>query len=172
MMPLPTAWIAAAALAVGAAGGYAVAAKVAATETAQAESRRMQCEQARAEEARAAAENTAALLARAQDAESSAAARMAALRAAYDRKIEETRREIYRLSAGRECLSGALRLRLNRAIAGDDLPQSPGGADPADAEPADDSTVAAWALDAARLYDECRARIDAIRRWDELTHGR
>jgi hypothetical protein len=34
-----------------------------------------------------------------------------------------------------------------------------------------DADIAGWILDAASLYEQCRARLDAIRRWDELTHG-
>ncbi|RPE72523.1 hypothetical protein EDC62_0214 [Tibeticola sediminis] len=171
MIPLPTVWIAAAALAAGAAGGYALASKVSASETAQAEARLARCEAGRAEDARAAAERTAALLARAQDADRAAAEKLAAQKAAFDKRLKEVRREIYSLSTGRECLSGALRLRLNRAIAGaDDLPARPGGADPAAPEPADDTAVAQWIANAASAYDDCRARIDAIRHWDEVTH--
>ncbi len=180
MMPLPAAWIAAAALAAGAAGGYWAASKVGAGKTAQAEARRMQCEQTRAEEARAAAEKSAALLARAQDAEAAAAARLAAWRAAHEKTLQETRRDLYRLTTGRECLSGPVRLRLNAAIAAGGLPASPGAADPAAAAPAADSgelaatdgDVAGWALDAARQYGECLARIDAIRQWDDVINGR
>lgn len=152
--------------------GYRLAESSMAADVARAEHRRMQCEQYRERDARAAAEKTAALLSKARQAEADAAARLAAAQADARRKIEETRREIYRLSTGRECLSGALRLRLNSAIAADDLPKGSGGADPAAAAAADDTAVAAWALDVARLYDDCRARIDAISAWDEVTHGR
>ncbi len=161
--------------------GYRLAESSMAADVAQAEQRRMQCEQTRAEEAMAAAQKNAALLARAQDAEAQAASRMAAARAAHEKNLQETRREIYRLTADRECLSAAVRLRLNAAIAASDgLPARAAAADPEHAEPAADSgeriatdaDIAGWALDAARQYDECRARIDAIRHWDEVTHGR
>jgi cell division protein FtsB len=35
-----------------------------------------------------------------------------------------------------------------------------------------DTDLAGWILDAASLYEACRARIDALRQWDEVTHGR
>jgi prophage endopeptidase len=35
-----------------------------------------------------------------------------------------------------------------------------------------DTDLAVWILDAASLYEACRARIDALRQWDEVTHGR
>jgi hypothetical protein len=35
-----------------------------------------------------------------------------------------------------------------------------------------DTDLAGWILDAASLYEQCRARIDALRQWDEVTHGR
>lgn len=147
---------------------------------AQGEARLAECNAAREADARAAAEKTAALFARAQEAEAEAAARLAAEQAAADRRLKETRREIYRLASGRECLSGALRLRLNAALAADDVPAAAGGAldaaagsagDPGDGRASTDAIVAGWIVEAARLYDACRARIDALRHWDEVTHG-
>jgi len=36
-----------------------------------------------------------------------------------------------------------------------------------------DTDIAGWILDAASLYEQCRARIDAIRQWDdEVSRGR
>jgi cell division protein FtsB len=35
-----------------------------------------------------------------------------------------------------------------------------------------DADLAGWILDAAGLYEACRARIDALRQWDEVTHDR
>jgi len=35
-----------------------------------------------------------------------------------------------------------------------------------------DADIAGWILDVASLYEACRARIDALRQWDEVTHGR
>lgn len=172
MMPLPSLWPWALVAIASAVGGYAVAAKVGAGETARAEARRIECERARERDARAAAEAAARLLARAQDAEGAAAAKLAAARAAQEAKLKETRHEIHRLAAGRECLSGALRLRLNAAIdAADGLPARAGDADPAVAAAADDTGVAQWIIDAAGRYDDCRARIDALRQWDAVTFG-
>jgi hypothetical protein len=34
-----------------------------------------------------------------------------------------------------------------------------------------DADVAGWIIDAASLYEQCRARIDAIRQWDAVTNG-
>lgn len=33
-----------------------------------------------------------------------------------------------------------------------------------------DTDIAGWIIDAAALYEQCRARIDAIRQWDEMTN--
>jgi hypothetical protein len=35
-----------------------------------------------------------------------------------------------------------------------------------------DTDIAGWILEVASLYEQCRARIDAIRRWDEMTFGK
>jgi hypothetical protein len=36
-----------------------------------------------------------------------------------------------------------------------------------------DADLAVWILDAAALYEQCRARLDALRQWnDEVSHGR
>lgn len=190
MIPLPSFAPLILAAAIGAAAGYGLAAKLGAAQTAQVQAQLARCEQGRADDARAAAEATAAVLARAQDAEAQAARRLAAAEAATRKKIEETRRDVYPLTTGRECLSAAVRLRLNAAIAADRLPAGAGDAafaasgSSADSilpspagrwaggEGATDADVAGWALDAAALYGECRARIDAIREWDEVTHGR
>lgn len=167
--------------AAGAAGAWQVASWRADAAVAKADARRSQCEQARAEDARAAAAKTAELLARAQHAEADAARRLAAQKAAFDRRVQEVRRDIHRLSSGSDCLAPRLRLRLNAAIAsGGELPESAGdaaraapgpAADPG-GEAATDADIAGWALDVARLYEDCRARIAAIGRWDEVTHGR
>lgn len=180
MIPLPSFATLLIAAALGAAIGYGLAEKVSAVGTAQAKEALARCEHGRAESARAAAERAAALLARAQDAEAQAAARLDAQKAAFEHRLKEVRREIYSLSSGRECLSGALRLRINAALtAAERLPAPAGALAPAPAEPAADSghgatdaDLAGWILDAGRLYEDCRARIDAIREWDEVTHGR
>lgn len=84
-------------------------------------------------------------------------------------------------TAGRCGLSTAAVGLLDRAIGdGGNLPEGagePAGADAASsadaARPAaSEAAIAGWMGDAIARYDECRARIDAIRRWDEVTHGR
>jgi len=83
---------------------------------------------------------------------------------------------------GRPCLSADARGLLHQSPAfGLKLPSTSGGAAPAttastanSGEPAGDSTdadIAGWILDAAALYEQCRARIDALRQWDEVTNG-
>lgn len=147
------------------------------------DNRGAQCEQLIQSQERQRAQEAAAALAKAQEAAFVAAQSLTAQRAAASQRLKEARREINRLAAGRECLSGALRVRISDAAAGatDNLPEGPGAAARAAAEPASDpghgiastdADVAAWALDVASAYDECRARIDAIRQWDQVTHGR
>lgn len=161
-----------------------------------------QCRAASAESQRRAAEEAAARLSAAENAARKAQAELSRREAAFQVKLKEVRSEIYSFSSGRECLSGPLRLRLNAAIAADSVPARAPGADPAAAAPATDpihpsphgigattppspsgrgavgeggstdADIAAWILDAASLYEQCRARIDAIRAWDEVTHGR
>ena len=168
----------------GFAGGYALAGRLAEGRIAKAEARRIECEHARERERREAAEQAAQLLARAQDAEAEAARRLAQAQAATRQRLEDARREVFALATGRPCLSDAVRLRLNAAIAAaDGLPAGAGGAADAAAEPAaaaghgdgarisTDADVAGWALDAAALYEQCRARLDAIRHWDAMTFG-
>lgn len=168
----------------GFAGGYALAGRLAEGRLAQMEARRIECEQARERERREAAEQAAQLLARAQDAEAQAARRLAAADAATRTRLEDARRDVFALTHGRPCLSDAVRLRLNAAIAAaSELPAGAGGAADAAAEPAaaaghgdgarisTDADVAGWALDAAALYEQCRARLDAIRHWDAMTFG-
>lgn len=153
--------------------GYKLADTLADARVAQIEERRMECEHARAADARAAADKAAALLARAQDAEAQAAHQIAQQQQTFDKRLKEVRSEISKLATGRECLSGPLRLRINSAIAAaDPVSEGAGHADAAHAAAADDTAVADWITDAVRLYDDCRSRIDAIRRWDEVTYGR
>lgn len=163
----------------GFAGGYALAGRLADGRIAEANARRIECEHAREADARAAAEQTAALLAQAQAAETQAAARLAAAQAAADRRIRETRREMERLATGRECIAAPLRLRLNAAIgAADHVPQAAGdaldaaaesSADTGNGRASTDADIAGWIVEAAGLYEQCRARLDAIRHWDALT---
>lgn len=139
------------------------------------QARLMQCEQERERDARSAAERAAALLRQSEHAQAQAAAELASAERRIQQRLQGARHDINRLATGRECLAGALRLRLNAAIdpaAAGELPESSGAAAAAAAEPADDTAVARWAIDAIERYDACRERIDAIRRWDEVTHGR
>src|SRR5690606_1643917 len=97
--------------------------------------------------------------------------------AAANRKLKEA---LYGLPTAAECgLSGPARGLLNRALdpAAAPMPTDTGGAAGTAAAPAADpgateADIAGWAADAIALYGECRARIDAIRQWDEVTHGR
>ncbi|GAB4173784.1 MAG: hypothetical protein Fur0039_15360 [Rhodocyclaceae bacterium] len=162
------------------------------------------CRAASADFQRRASEEAAARLAAADAAARAAQAELSRREAAYRARLKETRDEIYRLSTGRECLSGPLRLRINSAIGADPVPARAGEPDRAAAQPAADPILhppsgresggeghppspsgrgaggegatdvdlAGWILDAAALYGQCRARIDAIRQWDEVTHGR
>lgn len=86
-------------------------------------------------------------------------------------------------TTGRPCLSSAARGLLQQSPAfGLKLPTTTGSALAAPAAAAADSgqsssdstdtDIAGWVLDAAALFEQCRARIDAIRQWDEMTHGR
>lgn len=94
---------------------------------------------------------------------------------------EDLRRDLAATTSGRACLSADARRVLHRAPAFAAAVPAP-AAGPAAAGPAaaadpgerasTDADIAGWALDAAALYEQCRARIDAIRRWDEVTHGR
>lgn len=191
MMPSFSLWLAALVLTASAAAGLSW--KITA---AHAELRRMECVQAREVERREAAEASANLYRRAESAETQAAHTLAAVRAETQRKLKESQREIARLSSGRECLSGALRLHLNTTLATDGLPTGSGAAAGSAADVAADSGdvasastlslgergqnaagasdggIAQWVLDAAAQYGDCRARLDAIRQWDEVTHGR
>jgi hypothetical protein len=153
------------------AAGYGLKARLAQAEIARLEA-------THAQEREAAARAAADRLAKSDAANRKLQAELTRRETAFNRRLKEAKHEIDSLSTGRECLPGALRLRINAAIAGDDVPASAaatnGSAAAAAADPggATDREIADWALEAARLYDACRARIDAIREWDEATHGR
>ncbi|MDW8400043.1 MAG: hypothetical protein RMK90_15950 [Acetobacteraceae bacterium] len=132
-------------------------------------------------ERRARAQAALALHQRAQAAAAEAARQLAAQQTRFERRLQETRHALYRLADGRECLSARLRLRLNAALAADELsapagepahPPAEPAADPGHGQASTDADLAAWVLDAAALYHACRGRIDALRQWDEATHGR
>jgi len=184
---IPSSWIlgGAAVLVAIASGtiGYKIADELADARVAQAEKRRMECEHARTMDAKRAAEETAAMLTRALDAERKAAAAMAAKRRYNDRLKEMRKHEIPKLANGNGCMSGALRVQLNTAIAEDNaVSQSATDAvgaaasaasDTSNGAGATDADVAVWVIDAASLYGECRSRLDAIRQWDkEVADGR
>jgi hypothetical protein len=82
------------------------------------------------------------------------------------------RHDLQTATTGRPCLSADARSVLQQSPAfGLKLPPATSGAtsaapsvseDPGDSTDAD---VAAWIIDAAALYEQCRARIDALRDW-------
>jgi prophage endopeptidase len=103
--------------------------------------------------------------------------------AELDATTRRLRHELSTATTGRPCLSHAARGLLHQSPAfGLKLPATTGGPASADATPAadpgeragdsTDTDIAWWILDAAALYEQCRARIDALRQWDEVTHGR
>lgn len=170
--PWPMLAVAAVCLASGFAGGYALKDRLADAEIA-----RLQA--AHAAQQQAAAEDAARRLAAAQDAERAA---VHALQATKNRLTDTQRRlkeTLYGLPTADRCgLSGPARGLLNAAIADAGGLPAPAG-EPAhtdagaSADPgADEAGVGSWIADAIALYGECRARIDAIRQWDEVTHGR
>lgn len=170
--PWPMLAVAAVCLASGFAGGYALKGRLADADIA-----RLQA--AHAAQRQAAAEDAARRLAAAQDAERAA---VHALQATKTRLTDTQRRlkgTLYGLPTADRCgLSGSARGLLNAAIA------APGGLPEAASEPAradaessadpgaTEADIAGWAADAIALYGECRARLDALREWDEVTHGR
>jgi hypothetical protein len=88
------------------------------------------------------------------------------------------RHELSTATTGRPCLSADARGLLQQSPAfGLKLPEATGGASSANAATSadtgvsTDADIAGWVLDAATLYEQCRARIDAIRQWDEVTNG-
>lgn len=131
--------------------------------------------QASAERARAEA------IARARSADAAAITDLQQRLARATATTEDLRRDLAATTSGRACLSADARRVLHRAPAFAAPVPAP-AAGPAAAGPAaaadpgerasTDADIAGWALDAAALYEQCRARIDAIRRWDEVTHGR
>lgn len=136
------------------------------------------CRAASAELQRRAAEESAQRLAAAQAAEAAAVRTLHATKtrlAAAEKRLKES---LHALPTAQSCgLSGAARGLLNARLAASDLPESAAGPDQPAAEPATDPGVSeaelgGWISEAISAYDECRARIDAIRQWDEVTHGR
>ncbi|TCS70691.1 hypothetical protein EDC61_11418 [Sulfuritortus calidifontis] len=187
MIPLTTPWpaIAAALVCVGAgfASGYALNGRLNEGRIARAEAATAQCRAEAAESQRRAAEEAAARLAAAQDAERRAVHALHATQARLAATEKRLKESLYALPTAQSCgLSGAARgllnARLGAAGAGD-LPARAAGPAPAAAESAADpgepvreADLGAWIAEAIGAYDDCRARIDAIRHWDEVTHGR
>lgn len=187
MIPLPTPTLLAAALAaaIGFACGYALKGRLDDGAIARAEAAVAQCRAASADFQRRAAEDAAARLAAAQDAERQAVHALHATQsrlAATEKRLKES---LYALPTAQSCgLSGAARGLLNASIvAGDDLPARASEPDAAAAQPAADpgepvteADLGGWIAAAISAYDECRARIDAIRQWDVdvsgVAHGR
>jgi hypothetical protein len=86
------------------------------------------------------------------------------------------RNDIKTATTGRTCLSADARGLLQQSPAfGVKLPSSSGGVAPAhaaattDTNDSTDTDVATWIVDAADLYEQCRARIDALIEWDNST---
>lgn len=140
---------------------------------------RMQAVQA--EQARAAAEESARRLAQSQAAERDAVLALQETRRRLSAAEQRVKGDMYALPSASDCgLSAAARGMLNRAITsgGDAVPEGagePAGAAAAvagDSGGSSESAVGGWIAGAVSAYDECRARIDAIRRWDEVTYGR
>ncbi len=113
-------------------------------------------------------------LARAQAAEQEAVHALHATRARLRETQGRLKDAIYSLDPGRCGLSGPARGLLNDAIAtgGAGLPARAAESAGAAAAPAADSgdagerDLAIWIADAIGRYEECRARLDAIRAWD------
>jgi hypothetical protein len=118
---------------------------------------------------------------------------------ALDATNRRLRNDIKTATTGRPCLSSAARGLLQQSPAfGTTVPKDTGSPASTPAAPATysllpspsgrgaggegreaggegdttDTDLAQWILDAAGLYEQCRARIDALRQWDEVTHGR
>ena len=115
----------------------------------------------------------------AQKAADAAIAQRDARIAELDATTRRLRHDLASVTTGRPCLSPAARGLLQQSPAfGLKLPTATGSAASAPAAPAadpgdsTDTDIAGWIIDAADLYEQCRARIDALRQWDEVTHGR
>lgn len=165
----------------GFASGYALKGVLDGGRIARAEAQVEQCQRAREADARAAAEEAARRLSAAQSAERRAQLELQATKEKLhdtDRKLKQALSRAAR--ADRVCLSADTRRMLDDARgAADRVPETAGqpasnpaaaAADPGGS--ASERAIAEWVADAIRLYGECRARIDAIRRWDEETHGK
>jgi hypothetical protein len=98
------------------------------------------------------------------------------LQGKIDQLRQEAQRAIVTKTTGRACFDSAALGVLGHAPGIALVPQAPGGAvaahgaaaSAADAEPAyaSDTQVASWAIDAAALYETCRARLDKLIDWN------
>lgn len=137
--------------------------------------------QQQAEREAAAQRAAAQKLAAAQEAERAALHALHATRARLDATNKRLREALHGLPTSGRCglsfgavglLDGGLVGTLPAGAARPDRADAGSSADPA-RPAATEAAVGAWIADAAALYDECRARLDAIRQWDEVTsHGR
>lgn len=89
---------------------------------------------------------------------------LAAAETARKTQLEETSREIKRLTSGRPCLSGAAVRLLNQpGLRLGTVPAPAGQPAAADATSATDTDLGLWIATAIGQYDTCRERIDALR---------
>jgi hypothetical protein len=174
MMPLPSFWpwvlVAVVSAATGATIGYAWEHRARVAEVAQIRADIAKREAAAADESR-----------RRMEAAISAADAVIAQREARITELDATtrrlRHDLQAATIGRPCLSAdarwllqqspAFSLRLSTSTGSPASAPAAHATDPGDSTDAD---VAGWIIDAASLYEQCRARIDAIRQWDEVTN--
>jgi hypothetical protein len=128
-------------------------------------------------EAAAADESRRRIEAAQKAADETIAARDARL-AELDTVNRRLRHDLQATTTGRPCLSADARGVLQQSTAFRATVPAPAvGATSspasvaADTGDSTDADVAGWILDAAALYEQCRARVDAIRQWDEVTHS-
>jgi hypothetical protein len=174
-MPWPAIAVAMLCVAAGVAGGYALKGRLAEAQIA-----RIQADHAA--QRQAAAEAAAQRLAAAQDAADRAVAQRDARIAELDATTRRLRHDLRSATTGRPCLSADARGLLHQSPAfGTRMPETSGGVatapaaaapDPGERADSTDADLARWILDVAALYEQCRARIDAIRQWDEVSRGR
>jgi hypothetical protein len=177
VIPNPTAWAAAAAIVVAVATGWTTRGWLADAQIA-----RMRAEVA-AREAKA-ADDARRRLEAAQNAAQTATELVDRALAELEIAHGSIRDAIQSATTGRACLSArargllhassAFRGAVPAAAAGADRTDAAAAADPGHAAAAEssDSDVAAWALEVASLYQQCRARIDAIRLWRDAVAAR
>jgi hypothetical protein len=120
----------------------------------------------------AAAEESRRRIEAAQKAADEAIAARDARMAELDAVNRRLRHDLQTATTGRPCLSAdargllqqspAFSLKLPTATVGHASAAPAVAADPSDSTDAD---VAEWIVDAAALYEQCRARIDALRDW-------